>query len=218
MNNDQPTEPITPENLAEVQLRIQESLDRMNPLAGHPLLQKRLDIDGDEICGPEVQKDVEARPVHAEALAEAIGAADSYGANRGGDAFSKDEKPVKFVVPHNMTEADLKEVIDRLHKETKLPFEVVRGEIPKVAAEAPAVLRTHQDFVRQDQQRQESRFADQVLKALHIIKAAKRPVKLGFIEHELNASIFRALEPELNRHSNVRRKIHKNTVYYTWKD
>lgn len=197
MNNDQPTEPITP-----------ESIDRVNPLAGHPLLQKRLDIDGDEICGPEVQSDAETKPV-------LVGA--DFGTVEA-QVMAAVAKPAKFVVPHNISEADLKAVIDRLQKETKLPFEIVRAAVPEITKEVPAILRSHQGWMHAERSRQESRLTNQVIKALEIIKAAKRPVKLGYIENQINEPIFRALEPALNSHSNVHRKTHKNTVYYTWKD
>ena len=211
MDTNQPTNPITKENLAEVQLSIQKSLDAMNPLAGHPLFQKK---DPDLVSADFGA--LETRVMAA--TVKAIGDPDTPGPNRGGDTFPEEEKPATFVVPANTSDADLAEITNRLQKETKLPIEVIRRALPKVAEEAPAILRSHQGWMREERARQEAKLPAQVTKALGIIQAAKRPVKFGFVEQALNEPVFRVLEQEVQRHPNIRTKSHKNKLYYTWKD
>jgi hypothetical protein len=152
-----------------------------------------------------------------------------YGANLGGDGFKeptkeslaavqaeieKVSKPDTFVVPHSMTDKDIDEISKKIAAKTGRPFNVVRGAMPEVIKQqfnfAAQAARDHLERTR-------SRSASQLFKALDIIRAAERPVKLGYIEQALGEPIFRTLEPALRDHPHVGVKRHKNTTYFTWK-
>lgn len=169
----------------------------------------------------EAQAILAANPAVQKAAAEIRNAAlvgADFGAVEARVMAEAAEKPTRYVVPHNISEVDLERITEQIAKESKLPYEIVRAAVPEVAKEVPAILRSHQGWMQADKDRQIGRFNGQVQKALAIIKGAGRPVKLGFIEQQLNEPVFRALEPALNEHPNVRRKHHKNQLYYTWKD
>jgi len=161
----------------------------------------------------------QAPPIRVAEKVAVVGAPDTTAENLAAAqaAIQEAQKKVRFIVPHDLPQSEFDRISAQIAKETKLPFEVVRAAMPAVAKEAPLMLRTHQEVMQERRAQEGSRFAAQIQRALDIIKAAKRPVKMGFIEHELGTSIFRALEPELNGHPCVQAKRHKNQLYYTWK-
>jgi len=132
--------------------------------------------------------------------------------------IEKVSSPDTYIVPASVTDKEIEEITARIAEKTNRRFNVIRGEPAQIAKQqatfvAQAAARDAWDH----QTRVQERFASQLAEALRIIESAKRPVKLGFIEHELGSSPFRALGPELDRHPNVQRKTHKNQIYYTWK-
>lgn len=180
--------------------------DINNPLAGHPLLQKKEDPIA--IVGLDFGA-VEARVMahHPQVLADAAGMARE-------EQATEEPKLDTFVVPASMSDADMDLISKKIAEKTGHPFKVVRGK-------AAAVIKQQSTFAAQaawdHMAATKSRFNDQLATALLIIKGAKRPIKMGYIEHELGTSIFRALEPELQKHPDVVAKRHKNNLYYTWK-
>lgn len=158
----------------------------------------------------------QAPPIRAAMKAVAVGLPDPSAADLAAAQaeIEKVSKPSVFVVPASMTDKEIDEITKKIAEKTKLPFEVVRGK-------AQDIVRQQATFAAQSARdhmaSQKDRLAMQITKALGIIEHAGRPVKMGFIEHELGESIFRALEPELRRHPNVASKMHKNQLYLTWK-
>lgn len=132
--------------------------------------------------------------------------------------IEKVSRPDTYVVPASMTDKEIEEIKARIAEKTNRQFNVVRGEPAQIAKQqATFAAQAAAQNVWDHQARVQERFASQLAQALRIIEAAKRPVKLGFIEHELGSAPFRALGPELDRHPSVQRKTHKNQIYYTWK-
>jgi len=132
--------------------------------------------------------------------------------------IEKVSRPDTYVVPASMTDKEIEEIKARIAEKTNRQFNVVRGKPAQIAKQqATFAAQAAAQNAWDHQARVQERFASQLAQALRIIEAAKRPVKLGFIEHELGSAPFRALGPELDRHPSVQRKTHKNQIYYTWK-
>ena len=217
-----------------------------NPLAGHPLLQPKVPdpvlVQGtqeatglqlrlaDAACAPgitleslaavqaAIQKTVPEIPTEDLSGVPGGAIADAMEAANRDPKVTLPVKPTRYIVPHYISEVDLKRITAELEKASKgYPYTVERAEAPKVAEKVGSIAQIMASQEAERRHQLQSRFAAQLIKAVDIVRTAGRPVKFSYIEVTINAPIFQGLEIQLREHSNVRMKRHKNEIYYTWK-